>query len=201
MEALVPGFDLPSLEALEGLRVAVAWLDEADPLVRAAVERAAARFPDRIPVELPLPDPREYPFFMREVADVHRPLFPERADEYGESVRRKLEMCLAVTDAEVSTASRLHTEYRERCDELLDGFDLLLTPTVAFVAPPATADEHEFRGRGIRLTYPFDLLGRPALALPCGTAEEGLPASVQLVGRGGDDARVLAAGALLASLD
>ena len=39
-----------------------------------------------------------------------------------------------------------------------------------------------------------------ALALPCGSAEEGLPASVQLVGRPGDDARVLAAGELLASL-
>jgi len=68
------------------------------------------------------------------------------------------------------------------------------------VAPRADADEAELRGRGTRLTYPFNCLGRPALTLPCGPAEDGLPASVQLVGRRGDDARVLAAGALLSSL-
>jgi Asp-tRNA(Asn)/Glu-tRNA(Gln) amidotransferase A subunit family amidase len=41
------------------------------------------------------------------------------------------------------------------------------------------------------------VLGWPSLALPCGPAELGLPASVQLIGRAGDDALVLAAGALL----
>ena len=38
--------------------------------------------------------------FMREVADVHRELFAEHADSYGENVRPKIERCLAVTDAE-----------------------------------------------------------------------------------------------------
>jgi Asp-tRNA(Asn)/Glu-tRNA(Gln) amidotransferase A subunit family amidase len=52
----------------------------------------------------------------------------------------------------------------------------------------------------IQLTYPFNALGWPALALPCGRAEDGLPASVQLVGRAGADALVLAGGAQLASL-
>jgi aspartyl-tRNA(Asn)/glutamyl-tRNA(Gln) amidotransferase subunit A len=105
-----------------------------------------------------------------------------------------------VTDAEVSTARRLRAEYRERCESLFDDLDLLVTPTVPLVAPPAGGDEALLRSRGIQLTYPFDCLGWPALALPCGPAEEGLPASVQVVGRPGDDARVLAAGELLASL-
>ena len=46
-------------------------------------------------------------------------------------------------------------------------------------------------------TFPVNALGWPALALPCGAAEGGLPASVQLVGRPGADALVLAVGALL----
>jgi Asp-tRNA(Asn)/Glu-tRNA(Gln) amidotransferase A subunit family amidase len=137
---------------------------------------------------------------MREVADVHRGLFPERADEYGANIRWKLERCVEVTDGEVARAVELGERYRAECAELLAEIDLLVTPTMLFVAPPADADERELRGRGIRLTYPFNCLGWPALALPCGAAEDGLPASVQLVGKPGDDARVLAAGALLASL-
>jgi len=89
--------------------------------------------------------------------------------------------------------------YRERMAEALDGLDLLVTPTVPFVAPPADIDELELRGAGTSLTYPFSALGWPALALPCGRAEDGLSASVQLAGRTGDDGRVLAAGRLLAA--
>ena len=43
---------------------------------------------------------------MREVADVHRGLFPENADAYGDNVRGKLERCLDVTDGEVEAARR-----------------------------------------------------------------------------------------------
>jgi len=198
MRALA-GMEQTTLGSLGDVRAGVAWLEHADPLVRARVEEAAGRFPDRRPVEFPLHDPREYRLFMREAADVHRGLFPERADEYGENVRGKLERCLRVSDDDVSLARRIRDEYRERCTAALAGIDLLLTPTVGFVAPPADADELAIRERGIAFTFPFDSLGWPALALPCGAAEDGLPASVQLVGRPGEDALVLAAGVLLAS--
>ncbi len=197
MEALVPGFEQRTLESLEELRVAVAWTEQADPLVRVRVEEAAERFPRRERVDFPFPDEDENRLFMREVADVHRALFPEHADEYDERVRTKIERCLEVTDAEVRTAERLRAEYRERAAEALDGFDLLVTPTQAFVALPADVDEREIRRGVVRLTYPFDCLGWPALALPCGPAEEGLPASVQLAAPRGQDALVLAAGRLL----
>jgi Asp-tRNA(Asn)/Glu-tRNA(Gln) amidotransferase A subunit family amidase len=200
MEALVPGFEPAVVESLEELEAGIAWLAEADPLVRERVGEAAGRFPRSRPVDFAFPDPAENKLFMREVADVHRGLYPEHADDYGEGIRWKLELCAGVTDGEVKTAERLRVEYRERCEEAFDGLDLLVLPTMAFVAPPATADERALRGRGIRFTYPFDCLGWPALAIPCGPAEDGLAASVQLVGRPGDDARVLAAGSLLASL-
>jgi aspartyl-tRNA(Asn)/glutamyl-tRNA(Gln) amidotransferase subunit A len=199
MEALAPGFERRVLESLEELEVGIAWTGDADPLVRSAVERAAARFPRRRPVDFPLGG-EDYALFNREVADVHRGLFPEHADSYGDGVRTKIERCSQVTDAEAEAARRARSEYRERCEEALEGVDLLVTPTVGFVPPKADVDELEIRARAIRFTYPFDSLGWPALALPCGMAEEGLPASIQLVGRPGDDARVLAAGRLLASL-
>jgi aspartyl-tRNA(Asn)/glutamyl-tRNA(Gln) amidotransferase subunit A len=45
-----------------------------------------------------------------------------------------------------------------------------------------------------RLTGPFNSSGMPALSIPCGTDDNGLPVSLQLVGRPGADAAVLAVG-------
>jgi aspartyl-tRNA(Asn)/glutamyl-tRNA(Gln) amidotransferase subunit A len=199
LEALAPGFEPTTLDSLEELRVAVAWIDQAEPLVAARVQEAAARFPDRRDVELRYP--REVDdLFMREVADVHRELYAEHGDLYGDDVARKIERCLEVSDAEADAAARGREAYREEAHEAVEDVDLLVTPTLRFVAPPVGIGDLELRRDLIRFTYPFNALGWPALALPCGAAEDGLPASVQLVGRPGDDARVLAAGKLLASL-
>jgi aspartyl-tRNA(Asn)/glutamyl-tRNA(Gln) amidotransferase subunit A len=193
MDALVPGFERAELASLEDVVVGVAWLDRADPLVRTRLEAVAELFPRRRLVDFPLGDGISH-LFMREVAESHRGRFPERAAEYGDNVRTKLERCVRVTDAQVEAARRRREEHRERALEAMEGLDLLLTPTLGFVAPRRGADELELRESVIRFTFPFNSLGWPALALPCGAAEDGLPASVQLVGRPGDDARVLAAG-------
>src|SRR5207247_574997 len=134
MRTLVPSFEPVVLESLEELDIGVAWLGEADPLVARRVEDAAARFPRRRTVDFPFPARAENALFMREVADVHRGLFPERADEYGDGIRWKLERCVAVTDAEVAIATRLRAEYQERCETLLGERDLLVTPTIPLVA-------------------------------------------------------------------
>ena len=199
LEALAPGFERGALESLEELEVGIAWLDRADPLVGERVAEAASLFPRRREIELPLA-PANRADFMREVADVHRALFPGNEELYGENVRGKIERCLRVTDAEVAAAERERAEYRERFLEAAGGLDLVLTPTVLLVAPPADADELALRLPATDHTYPFSSLGWPALALPCGPAEDGLPASVQLAAPLGGDARVLAAGRLLESL-
>jgi aspartyl-tRNA(Asn)/glutamyl-tRNA(Gln) amidotransferase subunit A len=194
MRVLADGFEERSLDSLDELAAGVAWLDRAEPLVRERVADTASLFTRARELEFPLPD-EVHPAFMREVADVHRELFAENADLYGDNVRTKIERCLEVTDGEYETARRARDEYRDRCEETLEDLDLLLTPTVGFVAPPLPADDLEHRQAMIRFTFPFNALGWPALALPCGPAEEGLPASIQIIGR--DDALVLAAGRLL----
>ena len=115
------------------------------------------------------------------------------------NVRAKLERCLAVTDAEYERAAAARERYRERLLELTAAVDLLLSPTLVCVAPRTGEDELALRGTLTRLTFPFNATGWPALALPCGAAEDGLPASVQLAAPPGEDACVLAAGAALES--
>jgi aspartyl-tRNA(Asn)/glutamyl-tRNA(Gln) amidotransferase subunit A len=196
LEALAPGFERSDLAALDEIEVGVAWLDLAEPLVRARVEAAVERFPRRRAVAFPFPDGIDA-LFMREVAETHRGLFPEHADAYGENVRVKLDRCVRVTDADFEAGLRCLDEYRGRAAEAFAGLDLLVMPTLAFVAPPAVTDDRALRAAAIRFTYPFNALGWPALALPCGAAEHGLPASIQIAARDGEDALVLAAGELL----
>jgi aspartyl-tRNA(Asn)/glutamyl-tRNA(Gln) amidotransferase subunit A len=198
LESIAPTFRRQDLESPEEVAIAIAWLDEADRLVRTRVEGAAARFPNSAYVDWPRPSIGA--LFMHEVANVHRELFAEQAELYGEELSVKIDRCLAVSDAEAARAERARAEYRERCAELLDDFDLLLTPTLQCVAPPTGIGDLALRERLIANTLPFNTLGWPALAVPCGAAEDGLPASVQLVGKPGADALVMAAGALLASL-
>jgi aspartyl-tRNA(Asn)/glutamyl-tRNA(Gln) amidotransferase subunit A len=192
MRTLAPAVEVPDVQLGE-LSLALTWSDRCEPLVRARVETAA---PEAEPVGFPTAE-GVGPAFMREVADVHRDLFAEHSDLYGENVRVKIERCLAVTDEEYDAAERARSELRERADEALDGHDLLVTPTLRFVAPPSDVDEPAVRTEFTVFTFPFNALGWPALTLPAGDAEGGLPSSLQLVGRPGSDGLVLAAGLAL----
>ena len=176
----------------------VAWTDRADPLVRARVERAAALFPRSRRVEAPLPEGMD-PLFRHEAAEVHAELWQDHREAYGESVAIKLEGAMRVSDADAARATAARERYRQEIGQLMAGLDLLATPTMTMVAPPAGVGDLALRDEVLRLTFPWNVVGAPALSLPCGPAEHGLPASVQLVGRPGDDALVLAAGRLLES--
>ena len=165
--------------------------------IRGASRTAAAHFPNRERIDFPR-GRGNLKVFMREIAEVHETLFAEHAEAYGADVARKIRECLAVTDAEFARGRARPRSYRDEAAALLDGFDLLLTPTQGFVAPTyEDAADDSLRGTITSFTNPFNALGWPALALPCGTAEHGLPASIQLVGRPGEDAVVLAAGLAL----
>jgi aspartyl-tRNA(Asn)/glutamyl-tRNA(Gln) amidotransferase subunit A len=193
MDALADGFAPAAITSLEEVSVGVAWLEHADPLVHARVREAAELFPRRKEIELPLAE-EIAPVFMREAADVHRDLFAEFADAYGENVRTKIERCLELPDAEYERGLRAREEIRERAETAMEGLDLVLTPTLGFVAPKQPADDLVIRRDVIRLTIPFNSLGWPALSLPIGPAEDGIPASLQIAGPPGSDALVLAAG-------
>ena len=200
LRALVPGWAPAELTWLGDVRVGVAWLDTADRFVGAAVEAAAAFIPGRRLLDFPRPEGGVGVAFMREVADVHRELFAENRELYSEDLQLKLDRCVAVTDAQARDGEAARARYREQAEEAFEGIDILVTPTLECVAPlvgEGGVGDHNVRARLVRNTLPFNALGWPAFALPCGTAEHGAPASVQIVGRPGADALVAAFAAVL----
>jgi aspartyl-tRNA(Asn)/glutamyl-tRNA(Gln) amidotransferase subunit A len=197
LQALAPAFE--PAEPPAAARYAFAWTDEADPLVRERVERAAAAV-GAAAIDFPAWRSETYALFMWEVAGVHRELYEENRELYSDELAAKLERCLTVGEGEASAARGARDDYRRAAADALAGFDLLLTPTLPCVAPPVGVGDAALREAMIRFTYPFNALGWPALALPCGAAEDGLPASLQIVGRPGADALVVAAARNLESL-
>jgi aspartyl-tRNA(Asn)/glutamyl-tRNA(Gln) amidotransferase subunit A len=170
MRALAPSVSVPDV-ALADLRVATAWGD-----VPADGER----------IEFPTAG-SAFPVFAREVGDVHRELYPEHEELYGENIRSKVEMCIALDDGEYAAGARARDELRAQADEAFAGFDLLVTPVLSCPVPPADCDELAVRAAVTLWTFPFNALGWPALAV----------GATQIVGRPGDDGLVLAAGLAL----
>jgi aspartyl-tRNA(Asn)/glutamyl-tRNA(Gln) amidotransferase subunit A len=168
MRDLVPGFEDGSLGSP---RIAATW---------------GAAHQDAQEIDFPTAED-VVPAFMREVADVHRELYDESSELYGENIRGKIERCLAVTDGEYAEACAARERLRVGAEEALDGFDLLLAPTLSVPPPPVDVVEVDVRAAMTRYTFPFNALGWPALAV----------GSVQIVGRPGADALVLAAGLAL----
>jgi amidase len=100
--------------------------------------------------------------------------------------------------AAYATAQNRRPWLRAAHDRALDGLDALVYPTTPGlphgVDPELPMTDRVWRGWGLLAnTYPTDMTGHPALSLPLAEAE-GLPVGVMLVGRHGDDARLLALG-------
>jgi aspartyl-tRNA(Asn)/glutamyl-tRNA(Gln) amidotransferase subunit A len=170
MRALAPSVEVPDVE-LADLRIATAWGDV--PVAGEPIE-----FPTAVAA---------FPVFQREVGDVHRELYPEHEELYGENIRPKIEGCIAATDSEYAAGLQARVEHRERAEAAFAGFDLLVTPVLSCPVPPADVDEIAVRAAMTLFTFPFNVLGWPALAV----------GGTQIVGRPGDDGLVLAAGLAL----
>jgi Asp-tRNA(Asn)/Glu-tRNA(Gln) amidotransferase A subunit family amidase len=94
---------------------------------------------------------------------------------------------LAVSAAAYDAARRVAAAARAEVGAFFGEADAVLTPAAPGEAPPipATTGDPLFN-------RPWTLLHLPCITLPGGRGPAGLPVGVQLVGRAGDDARLLA---------
>lgn len=123
-----------------------------------------------------------------EAAAYHRATFAVHAADYGPTIAELIRDGLARGPDELTEALRIRDLVRDAMRPLLDAYDALLTPVAPDVAPLRTVGT----GEG-SLCAPWSTLGVPAISLPTGLDEAGLPFAVQLVGGLGGLDRLLGA--------
>ena len=200
MALLEPGFAV----AAEAPRVVGRLAIDADPVVNSAIDRAlgAAGFsvqPVTIP-ELGEVIAASMALLDAQAWATNAELVATAPDRIGRDVLDRLRHASTITDARLSAARAVISQWRATLDRLWSRVELLAAPTLLGF-PPLTDDAGAIVAiRG--LTSPVNAAGLPSLALPVpadGPRAAGgpLPASIQLIGPAGSEDRLLAAGAVL----
>jgi amidase len=122
----------------------------------------------------------------------HAATYPSRAAEYGPSIRSFFEYGAGLSAADYARMHEVRLRWRGAFARLFEDIDVLACPST-FATPPE-AGSIDPRGRfdpGIfpfgRFTFPFNCTGSPTLSVPCGFTADGLPHSLQLVGRDSEE--------------
>jgi amidase len=135
-----------------------------------------------------------------ETAAAHEKWFPARASDYGPTFRSFLEEGVKVRGSDYVNATVRRQFVRRMLDDLFLKVDTLLCPSTPSIPmlvkdfPPQATFSHEASRGLLRLTAPFDLTGSPTISVPCGFSAEGLPISLQLIGRYDEEGVLLQAG-------
>jgi Asp-tRNA(Asn)/Glu-tRNA(Gln) amidotransferase A subunit family amidase len=127
----------------------------------------------------------------------------EWADRMDPLLLWRIEQGRQMSLTDVGKAENARTALYQRARKFFATYDLLLLPTMA--TPPLSAQggyPTKVAGRTITtpyelllLTYAFNLTGQPAISVPAGWTDDGLPIGLQIVGRWRADAMVLRAAA------
>ena len=133
-----------------------------------------------------------------EAAHIHAEWLAAHPDKYSPGVRLRLEMGRYVLAEDYIRALHLRDALAQAVTGALDRLDALILPTLPIPAPPIGAASVDLggprapvRAAMLSLTQLFNLSGHPAIALPAGRGNDGLPRSVQLVGHRGRTERLL----------
>jgi len=197
-------------DGVQGLRIA--WSSDLgyaaiDGAVRSVVERAAHRFSDlgceveQVNPGLPNPWSIVDAIWSSSMAGLYGRDLDRVRSQLDPGLVEVIEHGGTLSGQEVAEARIQRNAYYEGMQSFMEGYDLLLTPTLpvtAFAAgddQPGMVDGQETTYLSwTAFTFPFNLTGQPAATVPCGMVD-GLPVGLQIVGRWHDDATVLRAAA------
>jgi aspartyl-tRNA(Asn)/glutamyl-tRNA(Gln) amidotransferase subunit A len=123
----------------------------------------------------------------------HEPNLKARPQDFGEIVRGRFRVGALLSAADYLQAQRVRTLARREFAEVLKGVDLLVTPTMTQPAAAFEGYDPASTVRGRSFTAPFNVTGLPAISVPCGFTEGGLPIGMQLAGKPFDEPSVIQA--------
>jgi aspartyl-tRNA(Asn)/glutamyl-tRNA(Gln) amidotransferase subunit A len=130
----------------------------------------------------------------------HAGWYPDHAEEYGEDVRKRLEMGTKVPAVAYLQALELRDQFIAAFHVILreQELDALVVPTTPITATRVGEESvtiqggnHATRALLLRLNRPANLAGVPAISVPCGLTENGLPVGLQFIGAMTDELLLL----------
>ena len=132
---------------------------------------------------------------MSEASHFHREQLERHRTDYGADVREILEAGLLLSACDYITAVRAREVAHHELSRLFETVDFLLMPTTPIPAPQRDGSRsNRIRPLLAQNTRSFNLLGLPALSVPCGFTSEGLPIGLQLAGKPWSEATLLRVG-------
>ena len=128
----------------------------------------------------------------------HQPYLRKHRDDYGPDALYRTLAGQFVLGRDYSLALKVQRIIKEEQARVLQEVDFLVTPTAPVAAPRIDAthltlqgERYRVRGPGSgvisRNTSPFNATGLPAISVPCGFNQQGLPFGVQFVGQPFDE--------------
>ena len=134
-----------------------------------------------------------------------QPIISGREDQLAPSMQRRLKFPAPTFEDYLDAVSNCEM-LRQDLALFFTEYDVLLCPSGPVPAHPHDSIELEIEGQkvpgrnALRCTIPFDLTGSPAMSVPFGWSNDGLPIGVQIVGRHFDETTLLRVGSALESL-
>jgi len=189
---------------LSGMRIGLDLLEgrstRVDPeyvdLVNAAVVELEAAGATVVPIELPYYEEITFATMMGLQAEAyayHRPDLQSRWGSYFAGTRAAVVAGALVPAGDYAQSQRARRAVQRLVAKIYDEVDLIVTPTASAGAPAYS--ELSFDGLLDPLHTPYwNALGNPAMSVPMGFSNAGLPIGLQIVGKPFDEAAVLAAG-------
>jgi aspartyl-tRNA(Asn)/glutamyl-tRNA(Gln) amidotransferase subunit A len=191
------------------LAISEYFLRDVDPEIVGAIEAAVKVFEKQgariVSAEIPeLEEALEASrvIVLAEAINYHEPLLRQNREGYGPLVRSRLEGGYALTALQLVRAEERRLELMFAANRLFREVDCLIGAVLPVAAPPIGTQQLTLGSRELSLAEAFchynapqNLIGSPALSLPCGLTRAGLPIALQLVGGLGRDAELLGLGA------
>jgi aspartyl-tRNA(Asn)/glutamyl-tRNA(Gln) amidotransferase subunit A len=196
---------------LDGVRVGLAenfYNERVDPAVLAAVEKmadvAAAAGARVVRVRVPDVMALNRATLTVQLAESSHTFLDdrERWDQVGPVVRPILERGLGIPAVDFLQAQETIAGFRHAFGQVWQECDCLFAPSTPVPAPlidqntlTFDGEEEEVRIASTRFQRGVNSLGLPALAMPCGAAEDGRPYGMQIIGGPFTEAMLLRVGA------